>query len=128
MNTRNEKGISATSSARLFTKHATTLLIAALVFASAIPASAQSHQGSLYSNDGLQMPGKVEQFDIAVPPTGRTYGLPANSTMIHHWGNEILVAFRDYSYKWKGYWQHTMFSDAVDTNDCRNTFARSTTA
>jgi hypothetical protein len=87
-------------------------------------AAAQSHQGNLYSCEGQLVPN-VQHLDVAVPPEGRDYGWPANSASIHHWGSQILVAFRNYSYRWKGYWQHTMFSDAVDTNDCRNTLARS---
>jgi hypothetical protein len=87
-------------------------------------ALAQSHQGSLYSCEGRPISG-VEHLDVAVPPEGRSYGWPANTVSIHRWGSEILVGFRDYPYRWKGYWQHTMFSDAVDTNDCRNVLARS---
>jgi len=100
------------------------LLFACLTLATLADARAQSHQGSLYSCEGLPIP-EVRHFDVAVPPPGRDYGWPANSASIHWWGNELLVAFRNYSYRWKGYWQHTMFSDSVDTNDCRNTLARS---
>jgi hypothetical protein len=102
------------------------LQVSPLCLGLATPALAAppSHQGSLYSCEGEPIP-RVQHLDVAVPPEGRDYGWPANSASIHRWGSELLVAFRNYSYRWKGYWQHTMFSDAVDANDCRNTLARS---
>ena len=85
--------------------------------------AAQSHQGSLYSCEGRAVPN-VKHMDVAVPSDGRSYGWPANTLSIHRWGREILIGFRDYAYRWKGYWQHTMFCDTVDTNDCRNVLER----